>query len=224
MKPSSELTSVIERYPHSASFKTQDTGTYLFANRRFAEDVGATSADALIGLTVHDLRFASSPTGSVQAAELARLDAAACSGRDMARRCFAFCKTDSGDLQFDEVIKLPVIGRCNKVIGVVTFQNDFTSTLTPMKVFLSYRQFYNSAEAVKRTLRFLGIEQYFVAVPTEAPFKIFLAKAERLSNKQIGRMLGLSPRTVDYQVNALRNRLIDGDLRRVLDLVKMREI
>jgi len=220
MKPSCELTSLIEGYPHSASFKTQDTGRYLYANHRFADDVGFAHPDELIGLTVHDLQFARTPSGSAQARALAQLDFEACEKREMARRCFAFCKTDSGKLQFDEVLKLPVTGRHNTILGVVTLQNDLTHTLSPTQVYQAYRCCYQGAEAISRTLQFLGIEHCFTVNPTEAPFKILLARAERLSTKQIAQQLGISPRTVDYQIDSLRNRLLDGDLRRVLRLVK----
>lgn len=127
-------------------------------------------------------------------------------------------------MQFDEVIKLPVLGHSGNVLGVVTYQHNLTSTLPLNQVYDVYRRFYAAPEAVKRVLAYLGITQCFATQPTEAPFRILLAKAQFYTNKEIGRLLGISHRTVDYQFSALRNKVVDGDLLHVLALIKRRKV
>jgi len=89
-------------------------------------------------------------------------------------------------------------------------------------VYDSYRRFYTAPEAIKRVLAYLGITQCFTTLPTEAPLRILLAKTQSYTNKEIGRLLGISHRTVDYQFSALRNKVVDGDVHRVLAIIKRR--
>ena len=223
MQPETGLISIIEKYPCSASFKEADTGKYILANDRLALDIGIHNPKDLIGLTVHDLEFAQSKEGIQQAKRIAELDFFACEKKEIAQSKFVFCKSDSGDVLYDEVIKLPVLGHSGNILGVVTYQRNLTPNLPLNQVYDLYRHFYDAPEAITRMLNYLGIEQSFSTHPTEAPLRIFLAKAERYSNKQIGRLLGISHRTVDYQFDALRNRVIDGDLRHVLTAIKRRD-
>jgi len=77
--------------------------------------------------------------------------------------------------------------------------------------------------AIKRILAYLNVEQYFIRPPTEAPLRVFLAKAQRCyTDKEIARRLGISHRSVEWQTQALSNRIVDGNLDRVLSLVKRR--
>jgi len=223
MKSENELISIIENYPHPASFKEADTGKYIAANICLAREAGIHKPQDLIGLTVHDLEFAQSNWGARQASTIAELDFRACEKKIFTSDRFIFFETGSGEVQFDEVTKLPVLGHTKNILGVVTYQRNLTSTFSPSEVYELYRHFYDASEAIKRVLIYLGIEKCFTIQPTEAPFRVFLAKAERYSNKQIAKSLGISYRTVDCQIEALSNRIADGDLRRVLSLIKRRD-
>jgi len=129
MKSESGLMSVIEKYPYAASFKEADTGKYILANDRLALDIGIQNPKDLIGLTVHDLQFAQSKQGTQQAQRIAKFDFFACEKKEPAQSQFVFCKSDSGDVLYDEVIKLPVLGQSGNILGVVTYQRNLTSTL-----------------------------------------------------------------------------------------------
>jgi len=223
MKSESGLISFIQNYPHPASFKEADTGKYIIVNHCLAQETGLSNTEDLIGLTVHDLQFAKSGEGLQQAKRIAELDYLASEKKSLASDRFAFFESGNGEVQFDEVTKVPVLGHGGNILGVVTYQSNLTPTLPLNQVYDLYRRFYDASEAIARMLNYLGIEQYFSIHPTEAPLRIFLAKAERYSNKQIGRLLGISHRTVDYQFDALRNRVIDGDLRHVLTAIKRRD-
>jgi hypothetical protein len=222
VKSESELISIIEKYPCPASFKEADNGKYIMSNDHLARDVGTLNPKDMIELTVHELQNSQPKALNRTTEKIAELDFLVCEKKELAQSKLVFCKSDSGDALYNEVIKLPVLGHSGKVLGVVTYQRNLTFSLPLNEVYDMYRCFYDAPEAIKRMLTYLGIEQRFAIHPTEAPLRIFLAKAERYSNKEIAALLGLSYRTVDYQLNALRDRVVDGDLRSVLTLVKRR--
>jgi len=217
MNSDSKLISAIEHDPRPANFKEADTGKYVVANASNARQLGMENANSMVGLTIHDMSFLQPDWGREHANTMEKLDFHV---RD--KKIFAYSKHPFLDARFEEVTKSPVFGYKNKILGIVSRQRDLTSELSYSGVYELYRYFYSAPEAIKRMLGYLGIEQCFTIAPTEAPFRIFLAKAERLSNKEVGRLLDISHRSVDYQFDMLRNRVVDGDLRRVLSLVKRR--
>lgn len=223
MKSESGLINFIQNYPHPATLKEADTGKYIIANCCLAQEAGIPNYEDITGLTVRDLPFAQSDGGLQQAQRLTELDYLACEKKSLASDRFVFFESGNGEVQFDEVVKLPVLGHSGTILGVVTYQRNLTSTLPLIQVYDLYRRFYAAPEAIKRVLAYLGITQCFTTQPTEAPFRILLAKTQSYSNKEIGRLLGISHRTVDYQFSALRDRVVDGDVQRVLTSIKRRD-
>jgi len=214
-----ELDSIIKKHPYSASFKEADTGKYILVNDRLARDVGAADPQELVGLTVHDLQSTQTKALSDTAAQIEKLDFLACENKEPAQSRLMFCKSDGGAVLYEEIIKVPVLSRGGKTLGVVTYQRNLTPIMPLNDVYNAYRRFYTAPEAVEHMLNYLDIKHCFSTPPSEAPLRVLLARAERYSNKQIGNLLGISHRTVDYQLDALRDRVIDGDLRHVLALI-----
>ncbi len=232
MHSESKFISIIENYPSSANFKEVDTGKYVVANRKFARSVGACEPNDLLGLTVRDLpgiaaQANATPWQEKQVAEhkqkvlkLAQLDFLVQEEKKTIQSNFVFCDAQRGDVRYEQVVKLPIFDQMKHVIGIATYQNDMAPTLSLNDIYDLNRRFHDVPEAIRRVLDYIGVTQYFTTHPTEAPFRIFLAKAERHSSKAIARNLGISNRTVEYQLDALRNRVTDGDLRRVFALVR----
>lgn len=228
MHSESQFISVIENYPSSANFKEVDTGKYVVANRKFARSVGACEPGDLLGLTVRDLPRIAAQAGATpwrekQVAEhkqkvlkLGQLDFLVQEKKKTMQSNFVFCDAERGDVRYEQVVKLPIFDPMRRVIGIATYQNDMAATLSLSEIYELNRRFHDVPEAIKRVLDYIGVAPYFTSLPTEAPFRIFLAKAERHSSKAIARNLGISNRTVEYQLDILRNRVVDGDLRRVL--------
>ncbi|WP_259676203.1 helix-turn-helix domain-containing protein, partial [Burkholderia pseudomallei] len=125
-----------------------------------------------------------------------------------------------GEAQVEEMIKFPILGSRGNILGIVTYRNDITRTLPPIEIYRLNRGFYGASESINRVLIYFGIEKYFFAPLTDAQIQVFLLKSERLTNKEISRLLGISDRTVECHCAALRSKIIDGNLPYILSLVK----
>jgi DNA-binding CsgD family transcriptional regulator len=219
MKPDSTLLSLIENFPVSASLKEAETGRYVITNAYNAQQFGIDNPADLIGLTIHDLNFRQSQWGIEYAKAIEKLDFLARENKThmLGRHRFL---DDSGEARLEEMVKFPVLGSRRNILGIVTYRHDVTPTLPPIQLYQLHRSFYEPSSAISRVLAYLNLEPYFIAKATEAQFKVFLLKAERLSNKEAARFLGLSDRTVESHLAALRSKVVDGNLARVLSLVK----
>ena len=219
MKSDNEIIRLIESFPVSASFKEADTGKYIVNNVHNSRQFGIQNPMDLVGLTIHDVKFCQAEWGVRYASMIAKLDFCA---RDkkahmLGRHQFL---DDSGEAQLEAMTKFPVLGSRRNILGIVTYRHDITPTLSPSKLYRLYRDFYDAKNAIKRVLICLEVDRYFVVLPSDAQFRVFLFRAERFANKEIAKFLGMSDRTVECHLDALRNKLIDGNLCHVLSLVK----
>jgi len=219
MGSDSTLINVIENFPVPASFKEADTGKYIVNNFANSRQFGIQNPKDLIGLTIHDVKFCQVGWGTHYANMIAALDFHAREKKAAVLGKHQFID-DNGEVQYEEMTKFPVLGSQQNILGIVTYRYDRTEMLSHSKLYQLYRDFYTAHESIKRVLACLNIEASFFILPTETQFRVFLAKAERYPNKHIAKFLGMSPRTVECHLDALRNKVVEGDLRRVLSLVK----
>ncbi|PQV52648.1 sigma-70 region 4 domain-containing protein [Paraburkholderia sp. BL21I4N1] len=219
MKSDSAIISFIENFPVSASLKEADTGKYIINNRYNSRQFGVENPAELVGLTINDLKFCQPEWGAQYAAAIQKLDFRAREKKTHVLGRHQFLD-DSGEAQLEEMVKFPVLGSRKNILGIVTYRNDITPTLPPNSLYQLYLNFYDVTSAIKRVLACLEIVQYFATLPTDAQFRVFLLKTERLANKEIAKFLGTSDRTVETHLDALRNKVVDGNLPHVLSLVK----
>jgi hypothetical protein len=219
MKPDSALLSLIENFPVSASLKEADTGRYVINNAYNARQFGIDNPMDLVGLTIHDVNFRQSQWGVEYAKAIAKLDFLARERKThlLGRHQFL---DDSGEAQLEEMVKFPVLGSRRNILGIVTYRHDLTATLPPIQLYQLHRNFYEPRHAISRVLSYMKLDAFFSTQPTEAQLRVFLLKAERFSNKEVAKFLGVSDRTVESHLAALRGKVVDGNLARVLSLVK----
>jgi hypothetical protein len=207
-------------FPTPASFKEADTGRYIVNNVENANQFGVSNPNDLIGLTIYDLTsFVPAKFGAQHADWVAKLDFDVREKLTVGRKLHSFL-SPNGDIQYQETIKFPVLGNRRNVLGIVSYSQTRTESLPNAKLYCLYQEYYGRKEAVMRTLTSLGVSSSFHIPPTDTQFRVFLAKAERYANKDIARLLGMSPRTVECHLDALRNKVLDGDLRRVFARIK----
>jgi hypothetical protein len=223
MKSNSELISAVETHPYPANLKEADSGRYVVCNASNARQLGMPDPESVVGLTIHDMRYARSGWGAPHAEAMAALDFRARDKKMSVSSRQAILDAD-GEARLEEVTKSPIMGHRRNVLGILSFQRDLTSSLALQDVYKLYRGFYKKPEAIRRMLAYLGIEGSFAVPPTEAPFKVLLGKIERLPSKEIARLLGISDRTVACHIEGLSNKTADGDLRRVLALARRKGI
>jgi hypothetical protein len=219
MKSHNGLIKLVETCPNAASFKEADTGKYIVNNAINARQFGILDPKDLVGLTVHDLNFAEPVWGVQYANAIEKLDFRASDEKSFVTQRHLFLD-DSGEVQYEQTTKFPVLGLRNKVLGIVTYRDDLTHTLPLTDRCALYQQFYEGPAAIRRLLTYFKIDTNFITQPTEGQFKVLLEKAQGYSTKEIAKRLMLSPRTVDSHMAALRSKTVDGGLHRALLSIK----
>ena len=219
MKSDSALLSLIENFPVSASLKEADTGRYIINNKYNARQFGIENPTDLVGLTIHDVNFSQPKWGAHYASAIEKLDFRARDKKTHVLGRHQFLD-DSGEAQLEEMVKFPVLGSRGNILGIVTYRHDVTPTLAPSQLYQLHRNFYEAKSAIKRALAYLHLEQVFIAKPTDAQFRVFLLKAERFANKEVAKTLGMSDRTVESHLAALRSKVVDGNIALALNQVK----
>ncbi len=219
MKSDSAIISFLENFPVSASLKEADTGKYIVNNVYNSRQFGVQDPTDLVGITIRDLKFRQSEWGARYASMIEKLDFRAREKKSHVLGRHQFLD-DDGDVQLEEMVKFPVLGSRKNILGIVTYRHDITPTLPPNNLYRLYRNFYDTKSAIWRVLQYLEVDLYFVTQPTEAQFRVFLLKSERFHIKEIAKFLNMSDRTVECHLNALRNKVVDGNLTHVLSLVK----
>ncbi|TKC85992.1 LuxR family transcriptional regulator [Trinickia terrae] len=219
MMSDSAIISFIENFPVSASLKEADTGKYIVNNPYNSMQFGVQNPKDLAGLTIKDLKFRQPEWGAQYATMIEKLDfrAREMKSHVLGRHQFL---DDNGAAQLEEMVKFPVLGSRRNILGIVTYRHDLTPTLPPSNLYKLHRKFYGATNAIKRVLICLEIDRCFAAAPTDAQFRVLLLKIERFTNKEIAKFIGISDRTVECHLDALRHKVIDGNLPRVLSLVK----
>lgn len=211
MKSDSKLIGLIENFPVSASLKESDTGRFIINNHHNLRQFGIENWRDITGLRIQDISFPQSEWGRQYARSVEMLDIAVRESKSPTIRRGRFIDK-CGDVQMEEVTKLPIFGFHGKVLGIVSYRHDVTRTLPPISIYQLYRHFHPVAEAIKRSLVFFGVDKHFLSLPTEAQTCTFLLRSERYSNKEVARFMGISDRTVECHCAALRNKIVDGDL------------
>jgi|GEM_PF-6778503 len=219
MKSDSALMSLIENFPVSASLKEADTGRYIVNNLYNAQQFGIKNPKDMVGLTIHDVNFSHPGWGTQYASAIEKLDFLARDKKTHVLGRHQFLD-DSGEAQLEEMVKFPVLGSQGNILGIVTYRHDVTPTLAPSQLYQLHRNFYEAKSAISRVLDYLELEQLFVTKPTDAQFRVFLLKAERFANKEVAKYLGVSDRTVECHLAALRDKAVDGNIARALNQVK----
>lgn len=211
MKSESAIISFINNFPVSASLKDTHTGKYIVNNRHNSRQFGVEDPRDIEGLTIRDLGFRQTEWGNQYAQSIEKHDFLTNEKRTSVTRRNVFLD-DSGDVQMEEMTKFPITGVRGNVLGIATFRHDITRTLPPINIFQLNRKLYGASDAIDRTMTFLQIKSFFITPPTEAQLRVFLLKAERLTNKEISIALGISDRTVECHSDAVRNKIANDSL------------
>jgi DNA-binding CsgD family transcriptional regulator len=219
MKSHSELVSIIDNYPYPAQFKTADTGKYVFSNLVNARMYRMQDPRDLEGLTIHDLRLDHPEWGPEHAARIDRLDQRVRTERTLVTDRHPFFG-EHGEVCYHEAIKFPVLGTHGNLLAIVSCAQDIKHTLSYPDLYRLYRHFYDGADAVKHMLTYLGGEAWFPRLPSEAQFRVFLEKAEGYTNKHIARRLRVASSTVESHLDAMREKIVDGDLHRAFAILR----
>ena len=214
-----EFINLMENLPQTVTFKTADTGRYIFSNTALQERFGDLFPRDLVGLTVRDLNYAFPAWGGEHSVRTEAFDLRVREHKASVTDKRAM-RLNNGAIVYEEMTKSPVLGIGNHVLGVVTYGQDLTQTLSCAELYRQYQCFHNRQEAIRRVLIHIDADANFTSQPTEAQFEVFLEKAQGRTSKEIAQRLSLSPRAGECHLAALRDKVIGGDLHRATSLIK----
>jgi len=216
-----EFINLMENLPQTVTVtvKTADTGKYIFSNTALQERFGDLFPRDLVGLTVRDLNYAFPAWGGEHSIRTEAFDLRVREHKASVTDKRAM-RLNNGAIVYEEMTKSPVLGIGNHVLGVVTYGQDLTQTLSCAELYRQYQCFHNRQEAIRRVLIHIDADANFTSQPTEAQFEVFLEKVQGRTSKEIAQRLELSHRTVESHLAALRDKVVGGDLRRVVSLIK----
>ncbi len=219
MKTESELISILEKFPHPVTLKTSDTGKYLFSNAANARMFNVEDPKELIGLTVRDLKYPQVEAGLQFSRQIEAFDFHVREHKTMIAQKQSRLVCD-GVVFHEELVKFPLLGMAQQVVGVFTYARDLTGELTSTQLYGQYRGFYDKQDAIERVLDHLELREAFAVLPTETQLLVFLDKAEGRTEKEIAERFKVCPSRVAQHVEAMNKKLIGADLIQTLAMLK----
>jgi len=209
MKIESQLLDLIHTLPNPLNLKEPKSGKYICANDPSAKQIGLESAEQMVGLTVRDLNFSQSESGNTLAEKIARMDSLVQQRKEPVRDTATFLSR--GVLVHETVIKFPARGSDGNVIGIFTFNQELTHSLSHRTLYTQYKEICGKNVAIKKLLQHLEVEPFFFTPPSEVELLVLLERVAGHSDKEIARKFDVSFRTVNSHIARLRTKL-QGDV------------
>jgi len=203
--------------PDPVSFKTTDTGQYVFSNQQSAQLLGLATPADMLGLTVHDLDFSRSQSecAKVWVKNLERMDRTA---RDTKRPVYdtGIFLRPNGLLILDGLSKIPILGAKGQVIAIAAVGQDLTYKLSNALLFERYVLMCGKKLAPAKLLQHLGLASWFCVAPTYTEMKMLLDRAAGDPDKTIAQRHRVSVRTVETHMANLRGKLMGDTMPQIL--------
>ncbi|WP_158903680.1 LuxR C-terminal-related transcriptional regulator [Burkholderia sp. L27(2015)] len=209
MTTESQLFDLIQKLPNPLNLKEPKSGKYVFANDPSAKQIGLESAEQMVGLTVRDLDFSQSESGNTLAEKIARMDSLVQQKKERVRDTATFF--NRGVLVHETVIKFPARGSRGNVIGIYTFNQELTESLSHQTLYTQYKKICGKNVAIKKLLQHLEVEPFFFTPPSEMELMVLLERVAGRSDKEIARTFDVSFRTINTHIARLRTKL-QGDV------------
>ena len=183
------------------------SGQYKEFNQ-LAADTFDMQAKEFIGLKASDINEILRYQNNDFLGPVARLDHEARNGRIASnRRVF---RVQSGFVRVIDTVKHPLFSRDSdrKVNGILTIANDRTHTLTRLELLELYLQEHNTKSAAfDNFLTYLNIRCFFAKFPSPRQLVTLLVCANSRSYAVVARRMNINERTVETNMDAIRNRL-----------------
>ena len=203
MNNENQILDAFKSSPHLGTVKEPKSGKYLFASDSYSKVLGFESPDQMTGLTVRDLNLTQERWGEK---DVIKMDQFVLEKKVTAEHTHPFL-TASGSLIYETVTKSPILGSRNNIIGIVSFNHDFTERLSHQSLYHMYKAVCGKKSAVQKLLRHLDIESWFCALPTERELLVLLERAAGKVDKEIAKTHHVSTRTTETHLLNLRAKL-----------------
>jgi|SRR6185437_3271326 len=199
-----------------AHFKDAKTKQYLSCNEHTMASFGVQNIKQVIGHTAQDINNIMLPHwGEGYANQVDHFDNLVKTKKQTINHN-EITTTSNGQLRLQNLIKIPVMGVNETVMGIFTFTQNLTHTLDRDELYKLYKARYHKSKAISYFLKHLGISKYFIALPTNAEVGVLLASIIQDNYKSIANYLDCSTKTVDMHLSNLRNKIVNADLAGIL--------
>jgi|GEM_PF-4426878 len=195
----------------STHLKDVNTGKYVNSNLINSKVFGLSPAE-IVGLTAWDLdsmmgdNWDRSFISTVVEIEQEVINRKTCGYHKQA------FLTISGKVRLQNMIKIPIIGKKQKVQQIFTISENLITSLPLNQVWALYKKFYasNIKTGIKNFLLHTGVHQMFSELPTESELAVILANAMhgQPGSKHVAKILNLSSRTIDTHIAHISNKLV----------------
>jgi hypothetical protein len=207
---------LINAFKDIAHFKDAKTKQYINCNTYTLKSFGLQDINQVIGHTTQDINDIMFPYwGESYAEQVDNFDNLVKTKMQTINHNEVTITSD-GLIRLQNLIKIPVTGSKKTVSGIFTFTQNLTHTLDRNELYQLYKRRYRKNNAISYFLRHLGLDKYFIALPTDAELRILLAAIIQDNYKSIANYLNCSPKTVDMHLSNLRYKIINTDLSKVL--------
>lgn len=203
------LVKLINSINISSNVKDAKTGKYLIANKLASNLFGV---DDIVGLTAWDLNDIMSDKWEQKfIPQVVHTDEQVCKTNQPMSSMKIFL-TRNGLVRVENTTKVPLSGRLNKVVGVMTVGNSIINTVSLLKIWHLYKNFYpnNTKTAIKQYLIHTKVSNLFEEIPTEAELIIIILNVmhKQPGSKYIGQLLKKAPSTIDNHIAKINEKII----------------
>lgn len=205
---SAVIESLVRVFPGPAHIKNGTTLAYSVVNQRTLEHYGFRTAEGITGKKLSDI--------SLQFKQ--RWPKNYCEEIFLTETALLKEKTDAiiidefpyvnaaGKLVMYNITKIPLLNTCHESIGLLTLAFNILTTQGNDFLRATYQTvFGNKKEALEKFLMHIGLTK-FIGI-SNRELDCLIERARGKSFKEIGKRLSLSPRTVEYYIQHLKEKL-----------------
>lgn len=204
--------------------KDAKTGSYIFSNMHTLKFYGLDKNEQLIGRTIFDVDKFMRPYWGNYANKVAKMERLAATTNKIITTKNSISIDVCNKVYVLDTFKLPLSGRRNKVIAMLTMHIDRTKETDLLYLLKLYKNTYdNQKQAVQRFAGFLEITRFFAQGLTYAEMVFLLHMRKYARYQDVAEELDISIRTIETHAYHITKKLKkDCSLSAVLNCIRSR--
>lgn len=188
--------------------KDAKTGSYIFSNSHTLKFYGLDKNEQLIGRSIFDVDKFMRPYWGNYANKVAKMEHLATTANKIITAKRSVSIDVCNKIYVLDTFKLPLSGRRNKVIAMLTMHIDRTKETDLLYLLNLYKNTYNKQkQAVQIFAGFLGIKKFFVKDLTCAEMTFLLHMRKYAHYQDVAKELDISIRTIETHAYHITKKL-----------------
>jgi hypothetical protein len=202
---------LINSFNGSAHLKELSSGKYFFSNQTNATNIGVSSVQELIGLTVLDIDQHMRLNWGSLASKIVMFDEQLKFQQAEIINDRQISLLPNGFVAIHNMKKLPLRNALNKVTWVLTMSEQVTNRLNLIELYRLYQHLYKHSKlSIQKFISYVKAEDLFYELPTDAEIKTLLYRQRYHTVKAVAEQMLVAPKTVSSHLASLRVKVI-GD-------------